>query len=76
VKDQYLSIQSSERILNLYKTTLIPQAQLSEAATASVSASKTFSRRNPASAPAAINIGAEGNGRPICSANTPTNTTM
>src|SRR6266849_5029185 len=28
VKDQYLSIQSSERILNLYKTTLIPQAQL------------------------------------------------
>jgi cobalt-zinc-cadmium efflux system outer membrane protein len=28
VKDQYLAIQSSERILNLYKTTLIPQAQL------------------------------------------------
>jgi outer membrane protein, heavy metal efflux system len=28
VKDQYLSIQSSERILNLYKTTLLPQAQL------------------------------------------------
>src|SRR5712675_343306 len=28
VKDQFLSIQSSERILNLYKTTLIPQAQL------------------------------------------------
>jgi len=28
VKDQYLAIQSSERILNLYKTTLMPQAQL------------------------------------------------
>jgi len=28
VKDQYLAIQSSERILNLYKTTLVPQAQL------------------------------------------------
>ena len=28
VKDQYLAIQSSERILALYKTTLIPQAQL------------------------------------------------
>src|SRR5260370_16483393 len=28
VKDQYLSIQSSERILNLYRTTLNPQAQL------------------------------------------------
>jgi outer membrane protein TolC len=28
VKDQYLTIQSSERILNLYKTTLLPQAQL------------------------------------------------
>src|SRR3989440_4063603 len=28
VKDQYLTIQSSERILNLYKTTLMPQAQL------------------------------------------------
>jgi cobalt-zinc-cadmium efflux system outer membrane protein len=28
VKDQYLSIQSNERILNLYKTTLLPQAQL------------------------------------------------
>ncbi len=28
VKDQYLSIQSSERILQLYKTTLLPQAQL------------------------------------------------
>src|SRR5437879_6327965 len=28
VKDQYLSIQSSERILNLYRTTLLPQAQL------------------------------------------------
>jgi outer membrane protein TolC len=28
VKDQYLAIQSSERILNLYKTTLLPQAQL------------------------------------------------
>jgi outer membrane protein, heavy metal efflux system len=28
VKDQYLAIQSSERILKLYKTTLLPQAQL------------------------------------------------
>src|SRR5207248_638478 len=28
VKDQYLAIQSSERILNLYKATLIPQASL------------------------------------------------
>lgn len=28
VKDQYLAFQSSERILNLYKTTLIPQASL------------------------------------------------
>jgi outer membrane protein TolC len=28
VKDQYLAIQSSERILILYKTTLLPQAQL------------------------------------------------
>ena len=28
VKDQYLAIQSSERILSLYKTTLIPQASL------------------------------------------------
>src|SRR5438046_7458476 len=28
VKDQYLSIQSSDRILKLYKTTLLPQAQL------------------------------------------------
>src|SRR6202162_1214122 len=28
VKDQYLAIQSSERILSLYKTTLLPQAQL------------------------------------------------
>ncbi len=28
VKDQYLAIQSSERILNLYRTTLLPQAQL------------------------------------------------
>jgi outer membrane protein TolC len=27
-KDQYLAIRSSERILNLYKTTLLPQAQL------------------------------------------------
>lgn len=35
VKDQYLSIQSSERILKLYKTTLLPQAQLTvDAATA------------------------------------------
>src|SRR5205814_9677850 len=28
LKDQYLAIQSSDRILNLYKTTLLPQAQL------------------------------------------------
>ena len=28
VKDHYLAIESSERILNLYKTTLLPQAQL------------------------------------------------
>jgi len=35
VKDQYLSIQSSERILNLYKTTLIPQAQLTVNSSAS-----------------------------------------
>ncbi len=28
VKDQFLSIQSSERVLNLYRTTLLPQAQL------------------------------------------------
>jgi outer membrane protein TolC len=35
VKDQYLSIQSSERILNLYKTTLIPQAQLTVDSSAS-----------------------------------------
>jgi outer membrane protein TolC len=28
VKDQYLAIQSSERLLQLYKTTLLPQAQL------------------------------------------------
>lgn len=28
IKDQSLAIQSSERILNLYKTTLMPQAQL------------------------------------------------
>ena len=28
VKDQYLAIHSSERILNLYKTTLLPQARL------------------------------------------------
>jgi outer membrane protein TolC len=35
VKDQYLAIQSSERILKLYKTTLLPQAQLTvDAATA------------------------------------------
>ena len=34
-KDQYLSIQSSERILNLYKTTLIPQAQLTVDSSAS-----------------------------------------
>jgi len=35
MKDQYLSIQSSERILNLYKTTLIPQAQLTVDSSAS-----------------------------------------
>src|SRR5216683_3713889 len=35
VKDQYLSIQSSERILNLFKTTLIPQAQLTVDSSAS-----------------------------------------
>src|SRR5882724_5414007 len=35
VKDHYLSIQSSERILNLYKTTLIPQAQLTVDSSAS-----------------------------------------
>src|SRR6266478_5142927 len=35
VKDRYLSIQSSERILNLYKTTLIPQAQLTVDSSAS-----------------------------------------
>src|SRR6266853_1604155 len=35
VKDQYLSIQSSERILNLYKTTLIPLAQLTVDSSAS-----------------------------------------
>ncbi|MCU1273167.1 MAG: uncharacterized protein JWO48_598 [Bryobacterales bacterium] len=35
VKDQYLSIQSSERILNLYKRTLIPQAQLTVDSSAS-----------------------------------------
>ena len=35
VKDQYLSIQSSQRILNLYKTTLIPQAQLTVDSSAS-----------------------------------------
>ena len=35
VKDQYLSIQSSERILKLYKTTLIPQAQLTVDSSAS-----------------------------------------
>ena len=35
VKDQYLSIQSSERILNMYKTTLIPQAQLTVDSSAS-----------------------------------------
>src|SRR6266849_5538156 len=28
VKEQFLAIQSSDRILNLYKTTLLPQAQL------------------------------------------------
>src|SRR5882762_658118 len=35
VKDHYLSIQSSQRILNLYKTTLIPQAQLTVDSSAS-----------------------------------------
>lgn len=35
VKDQYLAIQSSERILNLYKTTLLPQAQLTVDSSAS-----------------------------------------
>jgi outer membrane protein TolC len=35
VKDQYLVIQSSERILNLYKTTLIPQASLTVDSSAS-----------------------------------------
>jgi outer membrane protein TolC len=35
VKDQYLAIQSSERILNLYKTTLIPQASLTVDSSAS-----------------------------------------
>src|SRR5437016_4219499 len=35
VKDQYLSIQSSERILSLYKTTLLPQAQLTVDSSAS-----------------------------------------
>jgi outer membrane protein TolC len=35
VKDQYLSIQSSERILNLYRTTLVPQAQLTVDSSAS-----------------------------------------
>ena len=35
VKDQYLSIQSSERILNLYRTTLLPQAQLTVDSSAS-----------------------------------------
>jgi len=35
VKDQYFSIQSSERILNLYKTTLLPQAQLTVDSSAS-----------------------------------------
>src|SRR5882762_2476891 len=35
VKDQYLSILSSERILSLYKTTLIPQAQLTVDSSAS-----------------------------------------
>jgi len=35
VKDQYLTIQSSERILNLYKTTLLPQAQLTVDSSAS-----------------------------------------
>ncbi len=35
MKDQYLAIQSSERILNLYKTTLIPQASLTVDSSAS-----------------------------------------
>lgn len=35
VKEQYLAIQSSERILNLYKTTLLPQAQLTVDSSAS-----------------------------------------
>ena len=35
VKDQYLAIQSSERILNLYKTTLLPQAKLTVDSSAS-----------------------------------------
>ena len=35
VKDQYLTIQSSERILSLYKTTLLPQAQLTVDSSAS-----------------------------------------
>ena len=35
VKDQYLSIQSSERILKLYTTTLLPQAQLTVDSSAS-----------------------------------------
>jgi outer membrane protein TolC len=35
VKDQYLTIQSSDRILNLYKTTLLPQAQLTVDSSAS-----------------------------------------
>ncbi|HWB84443.1 MAG TPA: TolC family protein [Bryobacteraceae bacterium] len=35
VKDQYLTIQSSQRILNLYKTTLLPQAQLTVDSSAS-----------------------------------------
>jgi len=42
VKDQWLSIQSSERILNLYKTTLIPQAQLTiDASAAAYEVGKT-----------------------------------
>jgi outer membrane protein TolC len=35
VKDQYLAIQSSERILNLHRTTLIPQASLTVDSSAS-----------------------------------------
>lgn len=35
VKDQYLTIQSSEWILNLHKTTLLPQAQLTVDSSAS-----------------------------------------